>query len=104
MSLATTSKGDGGFALPRGGCRRIGREPCSLRAKCSYEGNLLTTALVSNMSAAGFRMLITRNTWLPYQFDVHVLGTPKPIRVRQVWRREDEVGVEIIHRSGQPLA
>ncbi|HLH89172.1 MAG TPA: PilZ domain-containing protein [Xanthobacteraceae bacterium] len=82
----------------------------------AYMGGLITTdrrliaidCVVRNMSGAGAKLRVANATLLPEEFELHIAKTETASRVRTRWRREHELGVEIIplaaHDAPVPLA
>jgi hypothetical protein len=82
----------------------------------AYMGGLITTdrrliaidCVVRNMSGAGAKLLVPNATLLPEEFELHITKHESASRVRTRWRRERELGVEVIPLATQdapvPLA
>jgi PilZ domain-containing protein len=82
----------------------------------AYMGGLITTdrrliaidCVVRNMSGAGAKLVVPNATLLPDEFELHIAKHESASRVRARWRRERELGVEVIplaaHESPVPLA
>lgn len=81
------------------------RKPVQTRAKCFLEHlNASVECLVLDVSRGGARLRVSDSLVLPDEFDLLMSYEGERKRVRLRWRRQMDIGVEFIKRSGTATA
>ena len=77
--------------------RRAIRVRTFLQARISYgEGAISTECTVSQLSDTGARLTVASTVALPDVFDIAVPQRGISRRAKQVWRNDDQVGVDFV--------
>jgi hypothetical protein len=77
--------------------RKEGRSPSYLAGQITTDRRLISIeCVVRNTSGAGARLVVPHATLLPDVFELHIPKKNCAYRVRACWRREDDLGVEVV--------
>ncbi len=77
--------------------RKYQRSPAYMGGQITTDRRLISIdCVVRNMSGAGAKLVVPNATLLPDEFELHVAKRETASRVRARWRRERELGVEVI--------
>ena len=77
--------------------RRAIRVRTFLQARISYgEGAISTECTVSQLSDTGARLTVASTVALPDVFDIAVPQRGIACRAKQVWRNDDQVGIDFV--------
>jgi hypothetical protein len=87
-----------GHAAYRVEARGATRQRARLQSAKILDGSgaFLCEATIKDHSAAGLRLLLSRNCGLPARFGVHLDLTGEILTATQAWRRERVVGIRIL--------
>jgi hypothetical protein len=82
---------------PRQERRKHQRSPAYMGGQITTDRRLISIdCVVRNMSGAGAKLVVPNATLLPDEFELHIAKRESASRVRARWRRERELGVEMI--------
>ena len=82
---------------PRQERRKRQRSPSYMGGQITTDRRLISIdCVVRNMSGAGAKLVVPNATLLPDEFELHIAKRESASRVRARWRRERELGVEVI--------
>jgi hypothetical protein len=89
--------------------RKHQRSPAYMGGQITTDRRLISIdCVVRNMSGAGAKLVVPNATLLPDEFELHIAKRETASRVRARWRRERELGVEIVPLAAEqapvPLA
>src|SRR5215813_5192293 len=77
--------------------RKEGRSPAYLGGQITTDRRLVSIdCLVRNTSGRGARLVVPSAMLLPEIFELHIPKKNCAYRVRACWRREDDLGVEVV--------
>ena len=89
--------------------RKHRRSPAFMGGQITTDRKLIAIdCVVRNMSGVGAKLIVPNTTLLPEEFELHIAKHETASRVRTRWRRERELGVEVLplaaHEAPVPLA
>src|ERR1700739_3088036 len=88
--------------------RKQQRSPAYMGGQITTDRRLIAIdCVVRNMSDAGAKLVVPSATLLPDEFELHVAKNGGVSRMRTRWRRERELGVEVMplaHTAPVPLS
>jgi hypothetical protein len=77
--------------------RKTQRSPAYLGGRITTDRKLISIdCVVRNTSGAGARLIVPDAALLPEQFELHIPRKNAAYRVRACWRRQKDVGIEIM--------
>lgn len=77
--------------------RKQQRSPSFMGGQITTDRKLIAIdCVVRNMSGAGAKLVVPNTTLLPEEFELHIAKHETASRVRTCWRRERELGVEVL--------
>jgi hypothetical protein len=77
--------------------RKHQRSPAFMGGQITTDRKLIAIdCVVRNMSGVGAKLIVPNTTLLPEEFELHIAKHESASRVRTRWRREREVGVEVM--------
>jgi hypothetical protein len=89
--------------------RKQQRSPAYMGGQITTDRRLIAIdCVVRNLSGAGAKLVVPNAVLLPDEFELHIAKRDSASRVRARWRRERELGVEVmplaLHAAPVPLA
>jgi hypothetical protein len=77
--------------------RKEGRSPSYLGGQITTDRRLISfDCVVRNTSGRGARLVVPNSTLLPETFELHIPKKNCAYRVRACWRRDNDLGVEVV--------
>ena len=81
--------------------RATPRANCSIPADLLFNGVLLCSGIIKDISVDGVRLFVPNKKWLPHEFEIKADVFDRSIKVRTRWSGKEYVGARFLFNQNE---
>ena len=81
--------------------RATPRANCNIPADLLFNGVLLCSGIIKDISINGVRLFVPNKKWLPHEFEIKAEVFDRPVNVCTKWTEKEYVGAQFMFKQDE---